>query len=63
MAAIALARDPQTGWATDHPGAGPAPVDVVGESFIACFRIESDGSLRLLAPEPAGIGRPAPPRN
>ena len=63
MAAIAPARDQQTGRTTNDLGADPAPADVIGESLIACFRIESDGSLRLLAPEPAVIGRPIPPRN
>ena len=63
MAAIAPARGPQTGHGTNDPGSDPAPADAMGESFIACFRIEPDGGLRLLAPEPAGIGRPTRPRN
>ena len=60
MAAFAPALDPLTGRTSVHLGANQAPADVVSEEFCACFRFESDGSLRLLALEAAGPSQSAP---
>jgi len=57
MATIAPALDPPTAGTSTALGTDAAVED---EAVSVCFRIERDGTLRLLAPEPAAAIRPAP---